>query len=68
MKTLVRTFALSLVLTGAFASTHLSSGSDAVHGKVSALPVPICPPDNPNGCGIYGPPPPPPPPPTPKAI
>ncbi len=52
MKNLVRAFALSLVVTGAFASTHINHSANTVSGKVSALPIPQCPPGDPNGCGI----------------
>jgi hypothetical protein len=52
MKNLVRAFALSLVVTGAFASTHINQSANTVSGKVSALPIPQCPPGDPNGCGI----------------
>jgi len=52
MKNVVRAFALSLVVTGAFASTHINNSTTAVSGKVSAMPIPLCPPGDPNGCGI----------------
>ncbi len=52
MKNIIRAFALSLVVTGAFASSHLSTSSKAVVGKVSAFPVPQCPPGDKDGCGI----------------
>jgi hypothetical protein len=52
MKTFVRVLVLSLVATGAFASSHYRDGVPTVHSKVSAMPVPICPPSDPNGCGL----------------
>lgn len=53
MKLIVRIFALSLVVTGAVASTHIANASQPTAGaRVSALPVPMCPPDDPNACGI----------------
>lgn len=53
MKNLVRAFVLSLVVTGAFATTHLNAAAEpTMHAKVSALPIPMCPPDDPDGCGI----------------
>jgi hypothetical protein len=52
MKTFVRVLVLSLAVTGAFASSHHLSADLALHSKVSAMPVPICPPGDPNGCGI----------------
>jgi hypothetical protein len=55
MKTIVRAFVVVLALTGAAASTQVSTTS--THTKVtiaknSALPVPTCPPSDPNGCGM----------------
>jgi hypothetical protein len=55
MKHIVRAFVVALVLTGAVASTQASSTStkDKVSvAKVSMLPVPTCPPDDPNACGM----------------
>ena len=54
MTNLLRAFALSLVVTGAFASVHMSQASQvtAATVKVSACPPPLCPPSDPNACGI----------------
>ena len=54
MKHLVRAVVIALVLTGAVASTQASSTSTSkvTIARNSALPVPMCPPDDPNGCGI----------------
>jgi hypothetical protein len=54
MKTIVRTTVAALVLTGAFASTQISSASatKVTVARNSALPVPMCAPDDPNACGI----------------
>jgi hypothetical protein len=54
MKFIARTIVAALVLTGAVASTQVSSASTktAVLTKTSALPTPMCPPDDPNACGI----------------
>jgi hypothetical protein len=54
MKTIVRTAVAALVLTGAFASTQISSASatKVTVARNSALPVPMCAPDDPNACGI----------------
>ena len=55
MKHIVRAAVVALVLTGAVASTQTSSAStkDKVSvAKVSMLPVPTCPPDDPNACGM----------------
>jgi hypothetical protein len=55
MKHIVRAFVVVLVLTGAVATTQTSSAS--TQNKVTAartgmLPIPMCPPDDPNGCGM----------------
>jgi hypothetical protein len=55
MKLVIRAFVALLVLTGVAATTETSSAS--THNKVtvagtSMLPVPTCPPDDPNGCGM----------------
>ncbi|MEG9434936.1 hypothetical protein JAO29_01940 [Edaphobacter sp. HDX4] len=55
MKTIVRTAVAALVLTGAFASTQISSAttsSKVAVARNSAMPVPMCAPDDPNACGI----------------
>ena len=61
MKNLVRAFIVVLAVTGAAASTQISSSSttnattlSAGVAKTSALPIPRCPPDDPNACGIAG--------------
>ena len=55
MKIIVRAAVVALVLTGAVASTQVSSAS--THSRVtvarnSALPTPMCAPDDPNACGM----------------
>jgi hypothetical protein len=56
MKTLlVRAFAFSLVAAGVVASAQISARpSDIIRigTKVAAVPVAVCPPNDPNGCGI----------------
>lgn len=53
MKLIARVFALSLVVTGAFASSHIARSSQPVlSAKVSAVPVPLCPPDGSTDCGM----------------
>jgi hypothetical protein len=55
MKHIVRAVVVALVLTGAVASTQTSSAftqSKVTVARNSALPVPMCAPDDPNGCGI----------------
>jgi len=55
MKTIVRAVVVALVLTGAVASTQVSSASTSAKvtlAKNSALPTPMCAPDDPNACGM----------------
>ena len=54
MKIIVRTLVAALVLTGAVASTQVSSASTSkvTGAKNSALPTPMCAPDDPNDCGM----------------
>ncbi len=55
MKIAVRALVAALVLTGAVASTQVSSASTSKKVAVarnSALPTPMCAPDDPNACGI----------------
>ena len=55
MKLIVRLAVAALVLTGAIASTQISSASTSnkvTLAKNSALPTPMCAPDDPNACGM----------------
>jgi hypothetical protein len=55
MKSIVRAFVITLVLTGVSATTQISSASTqnkVVASRVSMIPVPTCPPDDPNACGM----------------
>ena len=55
MKNFVRAFVAVLVLTGAVASTQISSASTqnkVTVAKVSMLPIPSCAPDDANACGL----------------
>jgi len=55
MKHLVRAFVVVLVLTGAVATTQTSSAptqNKVTAARTSMLPVPTCPPDDPNACGM----------------
>jgi len=57
MKLTVRAFVVVVVLalTGAAASTQITSASaqtKVVVGKTSAIPTPMCAPDDPNACGF----------------
>ena len=55
MKNITRAFVVLLAITGATASTQIASASQK-SGKIAAIktsdfPVPMCPPDDPDGCG-----------------
>ena len=53
MKHIVRAFVVVLVLTGAAATTQTSSASTknkVAVSRTSMLPVPTCPPSDPNAC------------------
>jgi hypothetical protein len=55
MKHIIRAFVVVLVLTGAVATTQTSSASTqnkVTAARTSMLPVPTCPPDDPNVCGM----------------
>jgi hypothetical protein len=55
MKLAIRAFVVVLVLSGAVASTQTSSASTqnkVTAARTSMLPIPMCPPDDPNGCGM----------------
>jgi hypothetical protein len=58
MKIIVRSLVIALAVTGAIA-TAAANGSSArttvIAAKSSAMPVPTCPPGDPNGCGIADP-------------
>jgi hypothetical protein len=55
MKLAIRTLVVVLALTGAIATTQTSSASTqnkVTTARTSMLPVPMCPPDDPNVCGM----------------
>jgi hypothetical protein len=55
MKQLVRAFVAVLVITGAVASTQISYASSqnkVAAARVSCLPIPSCPPNDPDACGL----------------
>ena len=59
MKNMIRAAVVVLALTGASAASHFaapsqSNGSRMTLTKTSAFPVPTCPPDDPNACGMGG--------------
>ena len=56
MKIIVRSLVIALALTGAIATTcaNASSAKTTVSVvKTSAVPAPVCPPNDPHGCGIF---------------
>ena len=56
MKNILRALALSLIVTGAVASTHVAGSTQATIGtRVADWPIPSCPPDDPNACGLGNP-------------
>ena len=53
MKNIIRAFVVALTLTGAVASAYtpsVDSSKQIATAKVSAYPIPVCPPDDPNAC------------------
>jgi hypothetical protein len=56
MKLTIRAFVVVLALTGAAASTQFATASAQTKvsaAKTSAMPIPTCPPNDPNACGIW---------------
>ena len=55
MKNIVRALVIVLTLTGSAAYTQIKLHNSAtVALQVNAVPTPMCPPNDPKGCGIYG--------------
>ena len=59
MKTIVRAVVVALALTGFAASTQITTttnqtSSKVTMAKVNSAPVPTCPPNDPNACGMSG--------------
>ena len=52
MKNIVRAFVVALALTGAVASAHTPKSATPIITKSSAMPIPCCPPNDPNACGM----------------
>ena len=55
MKTIIRAFVAVLVLSGAVATTQVSSASTQNKvdvARTSLLPIPSCLPNDPNACGM----------------
>jgi hypothetical protein len=56
MKNIVRAFVIALTLTGAAASAYTPTASvETVKPTLLAgMPTPMCPPNDPNACGMGG--------------
>ena len=55
MKTLIRVFVVTLAISGSVAYTQISSNNsqaNTVATRVNSMPIPTCPPDDANACGI----------------
>jgi len=54
MKLIARSLVIALAVTGAVATSFAttSPAKATITAKTSALPVPSCPPSDPNACGI----------------
>ena len=50
--TLIRAFVVVLALTGVAATAHSKTITHEFVANASAMPVPMCPLNDPNGCGI----------------
>jgi hypothetical protein len=50
--TMIRAFVVALALTGAAATAHSKTTGNLVSANSSRYPLPLCPPNDPNGCGI----------------
>ena len=56
MKNIIRAFVVALAITGFAAASHVAAAAQTNPDKVtmsknSSFPVPMCPPDDPTGCG-----------------
>ncbi len=54
MKNVIRAFVVALTLAGSVAYTQInaSTPSKTVLSKVSSMPTPMCPMNDPNACGM----------------
>jgi hypothetical protein len=50
--TMIRVFVVALTLTGAISTAHSTPTTHAFAGSGGGYPVPMCLPNDPNGCGI----------------
>jgi hypothetical protein len=53
--TMIRAFVIALALTGAVSTAHSKTTARSFsNATVSAFPVPMCPWNDPNACGVPG--------------
>jgi hypothetical protein len=54
MSGIVRAGAISLVVVGLFSTFHsrVAPPTDSTSVSLASIPVPVCPPNDPNGCHI----------------
>ena len=53
MKNIIRAFVFTLTLTGAAAFTSISNTiPQVVKPRPTSMPIPLCPPGDPHGCGL----------------
>ena len=55
MNVIVRSLVIALAVSGAIATSYAkapTAGSTVTVSKTSAMPVPRCPPGDPDGCGL----------------
>ena len=48
----IRAFVVALALTGAAATAHSKTTGHTLVASANSLPMPFCPPNDPDGCGI----------------
>ncbi len=48
----IRAFVIALALTGAVSTAHSKDTGRVMVSSASAYPTPLCPRNDPNGCGI----------------
>lgn len=51
--TLIRAFVVALALSGAVATVHTSNTRAMADASGGGFPIPICPPNDPDACGIH---------------
>ncbi|HZL27234.1 MAG TPA: hypothetical protein VFC39_11970 [Acidobacteriaceae bacterium] len=52
--TMIRAFVIALALTGAVSTAHSKTTVLGVSATTAAFPVPMCPWNDPNACGVPG--------------